>query len=86
MRELSGVTDFFVIVTAANSPHIKALADDLERHLKKEGVKAHRHAGTPESQWMVADYFDVVVHLFTQDLRDRYSLERLWNDAPRVED
>lgn len=85
VRELSTVTDYYLIVTGNNGPHIKALATELERALKEDGVHCYRRAGSPESKWIVCDFIDFVVHIFGRDAREYYALERLWSDAPRVE-
>lgn len=82
---LSPVTDYYLIATGTSSPHLKALAAEVEKALAERGIKCYRRAGTPDSGWIVADYLDFVVHLFTQELRDHYQLERLWNDARTVE-
>lgn len=60
---------------------MKALATELEKAMSAEGLSYYRMAGTPESGWIVADYLDFVVHLFTQERRDYYQLERLWSDG-----
>lgn len=73
-----------MLASGNNTPHLRALLDELERVLRPDGVRPYRHAGTPESQWVVADYFDVVVHVFTPDARSYYDLDRLWRDAVRV--
>ncbi|MBO7684516.1 MAG: ribosome silencing factor [Kiritimatiellae bacterium] len=70
VRGKSGFTDFFVVATGAAAPHLKALARALPR--------AHRVSGEPESGWVVADYVDVVVHLFSAEARAYYALEKLW--------
>lgn len=84
MRGLSNVTDYYLLATGLNPPHIRALADELERALVREGIRCFRRAGTPESGWVVADYLDAVVHIFARETRSYYALERLWNDAPRL--
>ncbi len=84
MSGLSSVTDYYLIATGQNSPHLRALAGELEIRLKAEGTRCYRTAGTPESEWMVADYVDVVIHIFTARTREFYDLERLWCDARRV--
>lgn len=84
MREVSTAADYYVIATGASAPQLKALADEVGRRLKEQGVRCHRRAGTPARQWMVLDYIEVVVHLFSPDARAYYALERLWNDAARV--
>lgn len=63
---------------------MKAIAGEIQDQLKKEGVKPTAVDGYPLSQWIVADYSDVVVHIFHQEKRAFYSLEELWGDAPRL--
>jgi len=84
LREISSVADFFVIVSGNSEPHLKAIRNEIESRLKKEGVRAHGIDGFPYSQWVVMDYMDVVVHIFAGEQREFYSLERLWGDARRV--
>ena len=86
VRKLSDVTDFYVIATGKNPPHIRALADVADFEMRNAGVKSFRRAGTPESQWIVMDFFDIVVHVLSENARSYYALERLWSDAPRIED
>ncbi len=83
VRGLSGVTDFFVIASATGAPHLKALSAAVSRALRAASVR-RRSAGTAESGWVVLDGLDVVVHLMTRELRERYALEALWSDAPRL--
>jgi ribosome-associated protein len=85
VRGVSSITDYYVIATGKNAPHIKALAGELEKDMAKAGVRAYRRTGTAESQWIVVDYFDAVVHVFSPEARSYYGLERLWSDAERVE-
>ena len=70
VRGKSGLTDFFVVATGAAAPHLKALVRELP--------KAYRVSGEPESGWIVADYIDVVVHVFSAEARAYYALEKLW--------
>ena len=70
VRGKSGIADFFVVATGAAAPHLKALVKALP--------KAYRVSGDPESGWIVADYFDVVVHVFSPEARAYYALEKLW--------
>ena len=70
VRGKSGLTDFFVVATGAAAPHLKALVRELPR--------AYRVSGEPESGWIVADYIDVVVHVFSAEARAYYALEKLW--------
>ena len=70
VRGKSGITDFFVVATGAAAPHLKALVRELP--------KAQRLSGEPDSGWIVADYVDVVVHVFSAEARAYYALEKLW--------
>ena len=70
VRGKSGLTDFFVVATGAAAPHLKALLRALP--------KAYRLSGDPESGWIVGDYIDVVVHVFSAEARAYYQLEKLW--------
>lgn len=81
---LSEVTDYYLIATGNSAPHLKALLGEVERVLGEKGFRCHRRAGTAESQWMVADYHDFVVHVLSRDQRERYALEQLWKDAVEV--
>ena len=66
----SALTDYFIVATGAAAPHLKALAKALP--------KAYRTSGDPESGWIVSDYIDVVVHVFSAEARAYYALEKLW--------
>lgn len=84
VRGLSGVTDFYVIVSGGSPPHLKALAAEIAHRMKAAGLAKYRASGSPESGWMVVDLLGVVVHLFTAEAREYYALEDLWRDAPRL--
>jgi ribosome-associated protein len=85
LRKLSSFTEFFVVCSGASEPQLKAIVNDLkDRLLKEHKVKSIGTDGFPLSQWIVADYGDVVVHVFHKNKRDLYRLEDLWNDAPRL--
>ena len=85
LRKVSTFTDFFVVCSGASEPQLKAIANELEARLKKDHKLAPLGIdGFPMSQWIVADYGDVVVHIFHQSKRDIYRLEDLWSDAPRL--
>jgi len=86
MRDVCDFTDFFVIATGRNPRQTKAIYDEVAGVLKKEHRLLPRSsAGTAEASWIVADYLDVVLHLFTPDMRGFYRLEELWSDVPSVE-
>ena len=84
LRGISSFTDFFLICSGTSEPHLKAIAGEIQDQLKKEGVKPTAVDGYPLSQWVIADYSDVVVHIFHHEKRTFYSLEELWGDAPRL--
>jgi ribosome-associated protein len=86
MRGVCDFTDFFVIASGRNPRQTKAIYDDVSGVLKKEhGLLPRSSAGATEANWIVADYLDVVLHLFTPDTRRFYRLEELWSDVPSVE-
>ena len=86
MRGVCDFTDFFVIGTGRNARQTKAIYDDVAGHLKKDHKLLPRStAGLAEATWIVADYLDIVLHLFTPDTRGFYRLEDLWSDVPKLE-
>jgi ribosome-associated protein len=86
MRELVSYTDFLVICTAGNERQAKAITDEVRLRLKKdEGLLPGRVEGEGAAGWVVLDYLDCVLHVFTAEARERFRLEELWGDAPRVE-
>ena len=85
VRELSSVTDYFVIASGTSEPHLRAIVDEITDALREDhGLVPRAIDGTLQTSWVVLDYFDVIVHVMRQDVRDRYDLETLWGDAPRV--
>jgi ribosome-associated protein len=85
VRELSSVTDYFVIASGTSEPHLRAIVDEIIDKLRKDHhLRPKAVDGTLQTAWVVLDYFDVIVHVMRQDVRDRYDLETLWGDAPRV--
>ena len=85
VRELSSVTDYFVLASGTSEPHLRAIIDEITDKLRDEhSVRPRAVDGTFQAAWIVLDFFDVIVHVMRQDVRDRYDLETLWGDAPRV--
>ncbi len=84
LRGRSDVSDFIVLASALNAPHARALSDELAKRLRARTppVPPHRFAGDPASGWLVMDYYQIVVHLFSPQMREYYALELLWKDAP----
>ena len=86
MGELLVVTDAFVVTSGRNTRQVKTIVDEVEAQVKRQtGISPRRVEGLGDLQWVLMDYGDMVVHVFLDDTRDLYDLERLWGDAPRVE-
>jgi ribosome-associated protein len=84
LRQVAGYTDFFVICSGNTDRQTKAIHDAIHLGLKKnQGLLPRRVEGVSEARWILMDYLDVVVHVFTPETRDFYRLESLWGDVPR---
>ena len=78
VRGKSPITDFNILATGLSSPHLRALVSAVRAELSKEGVPSYRHTGEPDSGWVVLDYVDVIVHVFTHEAREYYDLDSLY--------
>lgn len=86
MRGLVAYTDFLVICTARNERQARAIVDEVRLQVKREtGLLPGGVDGGGEAGWIILDYLDCVLHVFTPEARDRYQLQELWRDAPRLE-
>lgn len=85
LRELTAMADYFVICSADSDTQVKAIADEIDKNLKDEGIRAWHKEGYKGLNWVLLDYVDVVVHIFKKDVRSYYNLERLWGDAPSID-
>jgi ribosome-associated protein len=86
LQGVSGSTDAFVLCTGTSDRQVKAIHDAIHIGLKNDhGLLPRRVEGLTESRWVLMDYWDVVVHIFTAEARDYYRLETLWGDVPRKE-
>ena len=85
VRDLTVVTDYFIIASANNTTLVKTLADEVDEKLKEQGITPNRVEGYQGANWIILDYSDVVVHIFYQETRDFYSLEKLWADGEIVD-
>jgi ribosome-associated protein len=86
MRELVAYTDFLVICTARNERQARAIVDEVRVQVKRDsGLLPGGVDGSGEAGWTLLDYLDCVLHVFTPEARERYALEELWRDAPRLE-
>lgn len=82
VRKISSITDYFVIASATSEPHLRAVADEIQDKLREEhGLRPRAVDGRIAASWLVLDFFDVIVHLMRAEVRERYDLEGLWNDA-----
>jgi ribosome-associated protein len=85
VRKLSSVTDYFVIVSGGSEPHLRAITNEVTDQLRQEHhLRPRTVEGEATASWQVLDYFDVIVHVMRTEARQKYDLESLWGDAPRV--
>ncbi|MEM1483933.1 ribosome silencing factor [Oscillospiraceae bacterium PP1C4] len=84
IKDLTTIGDYFVIASGGSNAQVKALADTVDEGLSKLGFQPKRVEGYQAGMWIVMDYYDVMVHIFYEQTREFYSLERLWADAPKV--
>jgi ribosome-associated protein len=85
LRPAEGFTDYFVIATGQNIRQIHAIADSVRDSLAERGVKPAHIEGGEKAGWILLDYFDFIVHIFSPETRSFYALERLWGSAKRFE-
>ena len=85
VREISSFADTFIIATGTSDRHVRSVADSIEAALKAHGDPPMGIEGYDEGRWVLIDCGDTIVHVFQQEIRDHYDLERLWSDAPALE-
>jgi ribosome-associated protein len=85
LRKTPAFTDFFVLCSGANQRQVKAIADAVEETLRAARVRPAHVEGYNRADWVLMDFFSFIVHIFTPQTREFYSLERLWGDAERIE-
>jgi ribosome-associated protein len=85
LRKGGAFTDFFLICNGTNIRQVQAIADGIEETLKKTGTRPALVEGYQKGDWVLLDYFDFIVHVFTPSTREFYALDRLWGDAERIE-
>ncbi|MBN1526893.1 MAG: ribosome silencing factor [Candidatus Omnitrophica bacterium] len=83
MRQFPTICDYFVIASGASAPQIDAIADNIAVKLRQRGQRLFHKEGNAAARWILLDYGDVVAHVFYEETRRFYDLERLWGDAPR---
>ena len=81
IEELSTLTDFFIIATGTSTTHVQSLAENVEEKMEEAGYPMHHKEGFRSGRWILLDYYDIVIHLFFEEEREFYNLERLWADA-----
>jgi len=84
VHDLIVITDFFVVCTGTSDRHVKTVVEEVEKALRGLERKPVRREGEQDGRWVLLDYVDVVVHVFAEEERGFYDLERLWRDAPRL--
>jgi len=85
VRKISSVTDYFVICSGSSEPHLRAIVNEIsDRLFDEHGEKPRAHDGAAQGNWVVLDYVDVIVHVMHPETRERFDLEGLWSDAPKV--
>ena len=82
---ISSLGDYFVVASASNTTQVKAIADEVEDEMTKLGLEPNRVEGRQSAQWILMDYYDVMVHVILDEARSFYNLERLWSDAPQLD-
>ena len=85
LRKAGAFTDFFVICSGANPRQVQAIADSIEEALKAHKQRPSLVEGYARAEWILLDYFDFVIHVFSKHARDFYGLDRLWGNAARIE-
>ena len=84
LQGLTTITDYFVICSGESGRQLTTIYDEVEHALKQQGVLPHHHEGTLESGWMLIDFGDVIVHIFSTEEREFYNLDELWSRATPV--
>jgi ribosome-associated protein len=85
MRDASSITDYFLICSGGSERQVQAIADAIDEQLTQSGIEALGVEGYREGRWILMDYGDVIVHVFSQETREFYDLERLWANAAKIE-
>ena len=84
LRDVCSFTDYFLICTGANPRQVQAISEEIELRLKRGGLRPYHIEGYPQAEWILMDYVDFMVHVFSPKARLYYDLERLWRIAPRI--
>lgn len=85
VAEHFGLADVFLIVTGSVERNVQAISDEIEDQMNESGVRTIRREGRESGRWILLDFGDIIVHVFHQEERDFYQLERLWHDCPLID-
>lgn len=85
ISDVSVIADYMVIATGNSSTHVKALADEVEEQLDNMGISVSHVEGYRSNSWILLDYIDIIVHVFSNDAREYYDLDRLWEDGKDID-
>ena len=86
VREVSTITDYFVIATGSNEPHLRAIVDEITEKLRLDhNVRPYSTEGERVTPWVVLDFIDVIVHVMNEEFRELYDLENLWGDGKKID-
>tara|TARA_Y100000590_G_C15422512_1_gene901968 strand:+ start:523 stop:876 length:354 start_codon:yes stop_codon:yes gene_type:complete len=81
VKELSSLTDFFIICSSDSDPQTRAITNCIKKDLSKTTIKPYQIEGLEDLDWVLMDYHDIVIHIFKKEIREFYNIERLWADA-----
>lgn len=85
VQDKTSVTDYFIVASARSSVQVKALSEHVEEKLEKNGITVIRRDGVTDARWIILDYGDVMLHLFNDETRLFYHLERLWGEGEKID-
>ena len=85
ISEVSVIADYFIIATGANEPQIKAMVDSVDEAFSKRGIEPRSTEGYKNANWVLMDYGDIIIHIFDEENRLFYDLERIWRDGKEIE-
>jgi len=85
VRDLTSIADYFLLISAGSTAQVEAVCDAIDAALSARGIEPLHVEGRADGQWVLMDYADVIVHVFREESREFYGLERLWGDAPRLD-
>tara|TARA_B110000014_G_C20091748_1_gene571672 strand:+ start:694 stop:1038 length:345 start_codon:yes stop_codon:yes gene_type:complete len=81
VRKITTLTDYFIICTSDSDPQTKAIVNHIERSLREKGIRPTSSEGLNNNEWVILDYIDIIIHIFSKEKRKFYDLDRLWADA-----